>query len=135
MDDCIFCKIVNKEIPSDIVYEDDDTMAFLDIRPVAKGHTLVIPKKHSQNILDTDDETLAKVMVTCKKVGKAMVEAVGATAFNTGSNNGKASGQEVFHLHFHLIPRFAKDGLKTWPHKESEPKTRTELAERIKSNI
>jgi len=135
MTDCIFCKIVSKEIPSEIVFEDEHTMAFLDIRPVAKGHTLVIPKQHFRDILDTDDGVLAEVIVTCKKVGKAIMEATGAQGYNTGSNNGAAAGQEVFHMHFHLIPRHNKDGLKTWTHHESEPAARVELAEKIRALI
>lgn len=108
MDNCIFCKIVSKEIPSDVVYEDEHTMAFLDIRPVAKGHTLVIPKQHFHDILDADDEALSQVIVTCKKVAKALIAVTGAAGFNTGSNNGEAAGQEIFHMHFHLIPRHQK---------------------------
>jgi histidine triad (HIT) family protein len=135
MNDCIFCKIVSKEISSDIVYEDDFTLAFLDIHPVTKGHTLVIPKEHSSGILDTENAILEKVIVTSKKVGKALLAATKATGLNTGSNNGESAGQDVFHLHFHLIPRFAKKELKAWPHHDSEPKTRAELAMRIKENL
>ncbi|MBI2607511.1 MAG: HIT family protein [Candidatus Doudnabacteria bacterium] len=132
MQDCIFCKIVEGSIPSNKVYEDDQVLAFLDIRPVSKGHTLVIPKKHSQDLLDTDDETLQHLLLAAKKVSRAVVKATGAQGFNLGVNNGKDSGQEVMHLHFHIIPRYVNDGLSPWPHRESDPTALSELAKNIK---
>lgn len=132
MEDCIFCKIVSKELPSALLYEDDQTIAFLNIRPITKGHALVIPKKHSVNILDTDDEVLSRMVPEIKKIAGAVVKATGAKGFNLGVNNGAVSGQEIFHLHFHIIPRYGNDNLKPWPHSESEPKTREAMAEEIK---
>lgn len=132
MEECIFCKIINKEIPSDIIYETDEVVAFLDVRPITKGHTLVIPKKHSQDLLSADDDVLKALIVGCKKLASAVVTATGAAGFNLSVNTSPAAGQVVFHTHFHIIPRFADDGLKPWPHSESEPKTRADMAAEIK---
>jgi histidine triad (HIT) family protein len=132
VEDCIFCKIINKEIPADIIFEDDEVLAFLDIHPVNKGHTLLIPKKHFPNLLHTDDEVLGSLIVHVKKIAGAILQATGADAFNLGVNTGSASGQVVFHTHLHIIPRFSNDGLKNWPQSESIPKTRQEVVEVIK---
>ncbi|HYC79616.1 MAG TPA: HIT family protein [Candidatus Binatia bacterium] len=132
MEDCIFCKIINKEIPADIIYEDENLLAFLDIRPVNKGHALLIPKKHAADMTSSDDETLSQLIVGVKKLAQAIMTATGAAGFNLGVNTGAASGQVVFHTHFHIIPRFANDGLKSWPHSDSEPKTRADVAAEIK---
>lgn len=118
MDDCIFCKIIKGEVPCFKVYEDEDTLAFLDIQPVNPGHTLVIPKKHVANIFDIDEETLNKVNLTIKKVSPIIIKAVGAQGLNIMQNNGKVSGQLVMHAHHHIIPRFEGDGLKHWSHKK-----------------
>lgn len=116
-EDTIFTKIIRREIPAHIVYEDDETFAFLDRNPVNQGHTLVIPKKQVVNIFDTDDETLASVMRTVRKIAIAVREATGATGVNIHSNHGAAAEQEVFHMHFHIIPRFENDGhTYSWAH-------------------
>ncbi len=107
---CIFCKIINKEIPCTPVYEDADVLAFMDIGPIIKGHILVVPKTHYDPITETPDDVLAKLIAVCKKVAIAQKEALGAEGFNIMQNNGKCSGQEVPHIHFHVIPRFADDG-------------------------
>jgi histidine triad (HIT) family protein len=116
-DDTIFGKIIRREIPAHVVYEDDDTLAFLDITPNSPGHTLVIPKKFARNIFDIDDETLCAVMKTGRKIAPAIREAVGAEGMNVNSNNGAAAGQIVFHFHIHLIPRFTDDH-QDFKHKE-----------------
>lgn len=103
---CIFCKIAAGEIPSFKVYEDDLVLAYLDINPFTKGHTLVIPKKHSANLLETDDETLAAVITRVKKIAAHLKAKLGADGFNILQNNGEAAGQTVHHLHFHIVPRF-----------------------------
>ena len=133
--DCIFCKITAGEIPSEKVYEDDRVLAFMDIKPVSRGHVLVIPRAHSQDLLSADDETLIDLLPKVKKIAGALIKAVHADAINISSNNGAASGQIIFHLHFHLIPRYQQDGLVGWAHQPSEPKTRAELAEQIKKNL
>ena len=133
MEDCIFCKIINREIPCSKVYENDKVMAFLDIAPVNKGHTLVVPKEHHKDLLDTPDNLLAETIKVIKKVAKAVMRATGAEGFNLGVNNGKAAGQVVMHLHFHIMPRFEDDGLKLWSGKKYEGKEEEETAEKIRS--
>ncbi len=135
MEDSIFTKIIKREIPAEILYEDGLTLAFLDIAPVSPGHTLVIPKKQIKNIFDTDDATLAAVMQTVRKIAPAVRDAVGADGLNVHSNHGAAAGQVVFHLHFHLIPRFKDDGFIMWPHTEYKEAEAKELAEKIRSKL
>jgi histidine triad (HIT) family protein len=108
--DCIFCKLVAGEIPAAKVYEDEHTLAFMDIGPVVKGHTLVVPKQHSDPITGTPDEVLQRLIVVCKKVAQAQVDALGADGMNVTQANGRVAGQVVPHIHFHVIPRFEKDG-------------------------
>jgi histidine triad (HIT) family protein len=134
-DTCIFCKIINKDIPADIVFEDDLVVAFLDIKPVSRGHVLVVPKKHTADVLSATDDVLIDLMPKVKKIAQALVKTVGADGINISANNGAASGQIIFHLHFHLIPRFNNDHLPPWPHADSETKTRKDLAEKIKENL
>lgn len=106
----IFEKIIAKEIPATIVYEDDEVLAFLDIGPIIKGHTLVIPKTCYDPITETPDELLAKLIAVAKKIASAQINGLGADGVNILQNNGAAAGQEVEHLHFHVIPRFKNDG-------------------------
>ncbi len=135
MEDCIFCKIIRNEIPSDKIYEDEDIFAFLDLRPTSRGHALVVPKIHSKDFLETTDDELSKVIVKVKKIAAAVMDGTGAAGFNLTTNTRAAAGQAVFHLHFHIIPRYQNDGLPMFPHHESEPKTRAELADHIKKFI
>jgi histidine triad (HIT) family protein len=136
MEDTIFMKIIRREIPAHIVYEDADTLAFLDIRPTNPGHTLVIPKKPFRNIFDIDDETLVAVMRTVKKVAKAVKEAVGAEGMNISMNNEPAAGQIVFHYHVHIIPRFASDGFRLWPGKAYPTDTAArDVADKIRAKL
>ena len=109
--DCVFCAIAAGEIPSFKVYEDDLVLAYLDINPFSKGHTLVIPKEHSKGLLDTDDETLAAVISRVKKVAAHVAASLGCDGFNILQNNGEAAGQTVRHLHFHIVPRWTGDPL------------------------
>lgn len=106
----MFMKIIRREIPADIVYEDAATLAFLDARPASPGHTLVVPKKPFRNIFDIDDETLAAVWRTIRKIAPAVMKAVDAEGLNINSNNEAAAGQIVFHYHVHIVPRYANDG-------------------------
>ncbi len=136
MSDCIFCKIVKREIPSDIIYEDDKILAFVDISPINKGHSLVIPKEHYENSLATPDEILKDLIVVVKKVALAVKEVTGAEGINFGINNGAAAGQVVFHTHMHVIPRFKSDGLKLWGSGEYEnEQEKKEMAEKIKGGL
>src|SRR3989344_4151927 len=100
MTDCVFCKIINKEIPSDVVYDCDDVMAFMDIRPVSRGHVLVVPKVHTADLMETPDEVLVHFMHDVKKVADAVQKAVKADGLTISTNKGEAAGQTVFHLHF-----------------------------------
>ena len=112
--DCIFCKIIKGEIPCSKVYEDDKVLCFLDIGPVKKGHTLVVPKKHSATLADDSAEDLAACMKAIKKIAPAIAQAAGADGFNVMNNSGAAAGQAVPHTHFHIIPRHSSDGLRHW---------------------
>lgn len=107
---CIFCRIVRGELPAHKVYEDRDSLAFLDIHPMVEGHTLVIPKVHVERLQDLSCELAGKVFQTVQVVAGRVTHALGAPALNVGFNDGRAAGQAVPHLHFHLIPRFPSDG-------------------------
>lgn len=107
---CIFCKIANGEIPSATLYEDEDFRVILDLGPATRGHALLLPKEHYANLFELDDELAAKVLVTARKVGEKIKNALGADGFNLVQNNGEAAGQTVFHFHMHLIPRYENDG-------------------------
>ncbi|MEK6982424.1 MAG: HIT family protein [Candidatus Micrarchaeota archaeon] len=114
--DCIFCKIVSGLIPNHRIYEDEKVVAFLDIKPVSKGHTLVIPKNHSDDIFAINEEDLAAVTLGAKKVADALVKATGAEGVNLMNSNKREAGQTVFHYHMHVIPRNRDDKLKVFPH-------------------
>jgi len=108
---CIFCKIIAGEIPCERIYEDDQVVAFLDIAPIAQGHALVVPRAHHEALLDTPPALLGDVMAAAQTVADAVVNATGAEGFNLFQFNGACAGQEVFHLHFHIIPRSPGDGV------------------------
>ena len=129
--DCIFCAIAAGEIPSFKVYEDDLVLAYLDINPFTKGHTLVIPKQHSTCLLDTDEETLAAVIARVKKVAAHLKTALPCDGFNILQNNGEAAGQTVHHLHFHIVPRYGKEPIVFESHK-GDMTALAALAERIR---
>ncbi len=107
--DCLFCKIVKGEMPAKKVYEDDSVIAFLDINPANPGHTLVVPKKHTETIADIEDSDLEKVIVVVKNIAKKLKDELDTAGLNIVQNNGKLAGQLVSHIHFHVIPRFAGD--------------------------
>ena len=116
MAETIFQKIIDGEVPADKVYETDQVLAFLDIKPVHKGHTLVIPKTPVQDIFSLSDEDAGHLMRAIVVVANAVKQATDAPGVNVISNNGGAAGQEVFHLHFHIIPRFEKGEFHPLPH-------------------
>ncbi|MBU0666540.1 MAG: HIT family protein [Nanoarchaeota archaeon] len=118
MANCLFCKIIKGEVPCEKIYEDDEFLAFLDLYPINRGHTLVIPKKHCENFMDFPKTEETDLLEFIKKIAGAVVKAVDADGFNLGLNNGVAAGQVIHHAHFHIIPRFNKDGLSSWPNKE-----------------
>ena len=133
MENCIFCKIVAGEIPAHKLYEDGRTLAFLDIHPINPGHTLVIPKKHSYNILDINPRDWAAVAETTRKMAKVLHDALGADGINLGMNNREHAGQVVDHPHVHVMPRHKGDGFALWhgkPYKEGEAEA---TAEKIKA--
>ncbi|MBR0119673.1 MAG: HIT family protein [Eubacterium sp.] len=109
MENCIFCKIIAGEIPSATVYEDDDVKAILDVNPAARGHVIVLPKKHASDVFSISDEDLSKAICVAKKIAIAVKEAYKCDGVNILQNNGEAAGQTVFHLHIHVIPRFEGD--------------------------
>ena len=113
----IFSKIIAGDIPCEKVYEDDRVLAFLDINPVNHGHTLVIPKEHTTNIFDVAPETLAQLITVAQRVAAAQRDALACDGVNLVMNNGEAAGQEVPHIHFHVIPRYIDDGKMPRPHK------------------
>ena len=110
-DDCIFCKIANGEIPSSTIYEDEDFRIFLDLNPAARGHALLVPKEHFNDLFEMNDELCQKAMALAKKLAGRMKEALGCDGFNLVQNNGAAAGQTIFHFHLHLIPRYENDGI------------------------
>lgn len=132
----IFEKIVAREIPASIIYEDELVISFLDINPNNKGHALIVPKKKFVNIFDSDEMVLGHMMHIAKKIAQGLVDGVGATGVNIVMNNGEDAAQEVFHAHLHVIPRYPEDGVF------QRPKTKTyedgeamKLAEEIKNAI
>lgn len=130
--DCIFCKIINDEISSMKVYEDEYTLAFMDIAKDVDGHIVVIPKKHVENILDCDIETLSHLMETVKKVSNHCVDNCGYEGVNLLNASGKSADQSVRHFHIHIIPRKENDGIDAWPHFEGAKYEASEIYEKIK---
>ena len=134
--DCVFCKIIKGELPSSKVYESYNTLAFLDINPVNIGHTIVIPKKHFNNLYDTPEEFLCEMMKITKNLSIAIKSATKADGINLEMNNDRAAGQLVNHIHWHIVPRFEGDGFTHWhgkrPYNEGEM---SEVAEKIRKEI
>lgn len=136
MNECIFCKIVAGDVPADIVYDDNDTLAFLDINPINPGHILVIPKEHHEHMFETPNALLEKLITVSKLVGNAAWQAVDADGMNLGCNTKDAGGQEIPHTHFHVMPRFIDDGHTMWHGKpyESEEQKKA-IVKKIQENI
>jgi histidine triad (HIT) family protein len=133
MEDCLFCKIVSGEVPSQKVYEDSETMAFLDINPVNPGHTLIIPKRHFDNIEEIPETVLCNVIMTVKKVGKALKQGLGVKGYNLQVNNDPIAVRIIPHIHVHVIPRLEDDGLKLWPQGEYRGGEMSDVAGKIRS--
>lgn len=133
---CIFCKIANKEIPSKIIYETDSLLAFLDIKPANPGHVLVIPKEHYQFLTQMPDTAVAELFKAVKLLCAAVFEVTGAEGVEVRQRNGAAAGQIVPHVHVHIIPRFKNDGIITdWKPKELPEEQFTEIQRRLISKI
>ncbi len=117
MNDCVFCLIIERKAPATVVYEDETVMGFFPLPEgrLADGHVLVVPKRHSVDLFETDDAQLSAVMIGIRHVGDGIRAALGATGVNVLNASGPNSDQSVFHLHFHVVPRWEDDGLHTWP--------------------
>ena len=132
MNDCIFCKIASGEIPCMKVYEDNFTLAFMDIAKDVDGHILVVPKKHFKNILDCDEETLYAVMKTVRTVSNHLTEQCGFDGVNLLNASDESAGQSVPHLHIHIIPRKRNDGIDAWPRFEGAREDIQTVFEKVK---
>lgn len=108
---CIFCKLANKDIPTAMLYEDEDFCVILDANPASKGHALILPKEHYANLYELDDSIAGKAMILAKKMITKLTDVLGCDGYNIVQNNGKSAGQTVFHYHLHLIPRYEGDSV------------------------
>lgn len=134
METCIFCKIVEGELPSHKVYEDKDVLAFLDINPTSPGHTLVIPKYHAANFEEVSADDLKKTILIVQKIGQKLKDSLGVESYNVCENNDPAAGQLIPHIHFHIIPRYTNDGLNPWPQAPYKEGQAEEVLKKIKIN-
>ncbi|MCX5634157.1 MAG: HIT family protein [Phycisphaerae bacterium] len=134
--DCIFCKIAAGQIPCIKIYEDKNILAFLDIGPVSDGHTLIVPKEHYTKVEDSKPEVLSAVAAVLPKITAAVAAATGADGYNVLCNNGRAAGQLVEHLHFHIIPRKTGDGVfNHWPAFKYPQGKAEKIAEAIRAKL
>ncbi|MFB4161816.1 HIT family protein [Geomicrobium sp. JSM 1781026] len=138
-DDCIFCKIVDGDIPAMKVYEDDHCLAFLDISQATKGHTLLIPKNHEENIYELQEETAAHLLSKAPAIARAMKSTLQCEGMNLVNNNGEKASQSVFHFHMHLIPRYGNDEIyANWnenPKIDMSDEDMHALAERVQQAV
>lgn len=136
MENCIFCKIANGEIPAATLYEDENFRVILDLGPASKGHALILPKSHAANIYELSDEMAAKAMILAKKMATAMTAALKCDGFNIVQNNGECAGQTVFHFHMHLIPRYKGDQVGiTWNPGELSDADKEEILLKVKEQL
>jgi histidine triad (HIT) family protein len=136
MTDCVFCKIVARQIPATLVDEDEHTLAFMDIGQVNPGHVLVAVKKHAQDIFALDEAQAAAVFRAAARVSRAIRDAFSPQGLSVYQANGKAAGQTVFHFHVHLVPRQERDGMElTWPVKNPPRDKLVDYAERIRAKL
>jgi histidine triad (HIT) family protein len=134
--DCVFCKIALGQIPSAKIYQDEVVVAFLDIGPISDGHTLVMPRQHVENVHSCPSELLGQIWARLGKIAAAVASAVDAEGYNVLCNNGRAAGQVVDHLHFHIVPRKASDGVfAQWPSYKYRPGQVEIIAEKIKKHL
>ncbi len=110
--DCIFCKIIKRQLPSEVLFENSRAIAILDINPIHYGHALVIPKRHCRDFVSVPEEDLRELIVATQTVARAMVKSLGVEGYNVFANNGHAAGQSIFHFHMHVTPRFPGDDIK-----------------------
>lgn len=136
INNCVFCSIIGHEIPSATIYEDEKVIAILDIAPSAKGHTVLIPKNHSKDILELPEEEAAHIFVVAKKIAGVLKEELNCDGINILQNNGRAAGQTVFHFHVHVIPRYENDSVKlTWTPGEYKEGEMQKLAETLAKKV
>ncbi len=138
MDNCIFCKIVKGEIPCVKIYEDNNVLAFADINPISKGHTLIVPKRHATDMWEASEDDLVAIMKTAKKLVHAIKDAISPDGVAVLQLNGKAVNQVVMHYHFHLIPRCADEGnlsMTDWKLIPGNMEEIKEVAGKIKGKI
>ena len=137
MGDCIFCKIIQGEIPATKVYEDEKVLAFMDINPLNDGHTLVVPKRHAETIFEIDSQDLIATMKVAQRLAIAIKKALNSDGMIVVQLNNKAAGQMVPHLHIHLIPRWENDGLQIgkWEMKPGDMEKIKDIAEKIKKEV
>ncbi len=134
--DCIFCKIISGDIPSFKLYEDDETLSFMDINPASEGHALVIPKSHAANVHEIPDAAISATVRTAKKVATAIEKTLSPDGLNLVQCNGAAAAQSIFHFHMHVLPRSESDDLKlNWGLEPGDMVAIGALAERIRANI
>lgn len=114
MSECVFCKIIGKEIASNVVFENEECLVFTPIDPISKGHLLIVPKIHYKDIFDIDKGALAALTITAKTMAASIAKELGATGMNLLHASGMDAQQSVFHFHFHLVPRYPGDGLDLW---------------------
>ncbi len=133
---CIFCKIISKEIPAEILFENDCALSILDVNPIHYGHALVIPKNHHKDFLDVPEQELGGIMHAVHVVARALVKSYHLSGFNFFSNNGEVAGQSVFHFHIHITPRYADDNIRfVLQLKRYEGDDMKEVAAKIRSCI
>lgn len=134
--DCIFCKIVAGEIPCFKLYEDNNTLAFMDINPANEGHALVIPKEHSSDVHEVSDAAISSTTITAKRIAAAIEKTLNPDGMNLLQCNGPAAAQSVLHFHMHVLPRRAGDELKlNWDLEPGDMQAIGQLAERIRANL
>ena len=132
---CVFCAIVERRQPSNIVYEDEDHIAFLDIAPFSEGHLLVCPKKHGETIWEMDESEIGELFMLASRISRAVVSAVHADGFRFVQNNGEAANQVVAHVHVHVIPVKLADKGRFMERKKFTPEELTGIASRIRNEI
>ena len=132
---CLFCQIIKKEIPAHIIYEDDNYLSFLDINPNAKGHSLVIPKKHTLDFNSLTNEEAGSLASQVHYIASRLSKALNTKDYNLGLNNGSQAGQIVNHVHWHIIPRYKDDGLKHWTSNKEERESLAETLKILKGKI
>ena len=135
-DDCIFCKIANGVIPAAALYEDDDFKVILDAGPASKGHALILPKQHYQDLCELDEAVGTRVLGLAAKLGKAMKSGLGCAGFNLVQNNGEAAGQTVKHFHMHIIPRYeGGPEMVAWNPGVVSPEDREQIVEEVTAHM